>query len=97
MRVESGLSLEFADRRRQRNQLAGQPAFGIHLSDNVTYFYVVLGFFVLSLLLLYILVESPFGRSLVGIREREIRMRILGYNTCCTNTLPLSLPAVLAV
>jgi branched-chain amino acid transport system permease protein len=77
--------------------LPRQPAFGIHLSDNVTYFYVVLGFFVLSLLLLYILVESPFGRSLVGIREREIRMRILGYNTCCTNTLPLSLPAVLAV
>ncbi len=27
------------------------------------------------------LVRSPFGRSLVGIRERELRMRILGYNT----------------
>jgi branched-chain amino acid transport system permease protein len=26
-------------------------------------------------------VRSPFGRSLVGIRERELRMRILGYNT----------------
>jgi branched-chain amino acid transport system permease protein len=61
--------------------LPGRPAFGIQLSDDVTYFYVVFGFFVLSLLLLYILVESPFGRSLVGIREREIRMRILGYNT----------------
>ena len=61
--------------------LPRRPAFGIQLSDDVTYFYVVLGFFVLSLLLLYILVESPFGRSLVGIREREVRMRILGYNT----------------
>ncbi|MGC2200453.1 MAG: branched-chain amino acid ABC transporter permease [Stellaceae bacterium] len=58
-----------------------RPAFGIQLSDDVTYFYVVFGFFVLSLLLLYVLVESPFGRSLTGIREREIRMRILGYNT----------------
>jgi branched-chain amino acid transport system permease protein len=58
-----------------------RPAFGIQLSDDVTYFYVVFGFFVLSLLLLYVLVESPFGRSLVGIREREVRMRILGYNT----------------
>jgi branched-chain amino acid transport system permease protein len=61
--------------------LPRRPAFGIQLSDDVTYFYVVFGFFVLSLLLLYVLVESPFGRSLVGIREREIRMRILGYNT----------------
>ena len=25
--------------------------------------------------------RSPFGRSLVGIRERELRMRGLGYNT----------------
>jgi len=28
-----------------------------------------------------ILASSPFGRSLVGIRENEPRMRILGYNT----------------
>src|SRR6516165_5643023 len=61
--------------------LPRRPAFGIQLSDDVTYFYVVFGFFVLSLVLLYILVESPFGRSLVGIREREMRMRVLGYNT----------------
>jgi branched-chain amino acid transport system permease protein len=47
----------------------------------MNYFYVVFGFFVVSLLLLYVLVESPFGRSLVGIREHEVRMRILGYNT----------------
>ena len=26
------------------------------------------------------IVRSPFGRSLVGIRERELRMSILGYN-----------------
>jgi len=30
---------------------------------------------------LYVLVQSPFGRSLAGIRERELRMQILGYNT----------------
>jgi branched-chain amino acid transport system permease protein len=61
--------------------LPRRPAFGIQLSDDVTYFYVVFGFFVLSLMLLYVLVGSPFGRSLVGIREREVRMRVLGYNT----------------
>jgi branched-chain amino acid transport system permease protein len=61
--------------------LPGRPEFGIRLADDVTYCYVVLGFFVATLLFLYVLVESPFGRSLEGIREREMRMRILGYNT----------------
>ena len=61
--------------------LPPRPEFGIRLADDVTYFYVVFGFFVLSLAALYLLVRSPFGRSLVGIRENELRMRILGYNT----------------
>ena len=61
--------------------LPGRPEFAIRLSDDVTYFYVVLAFFAASLLALHILVTSPFGRSLEGIREGEVRMRILGYNT----------------
>lgn len=61
--------------------LPPRPAFGIQLADDVTFFYLVFGFFVVSLALLYVLVKSPFGRSLVGIRENELRMRILGYNT----------------
>jgi len=61
--------------------LPGRPAPGIQLSDDVTYFYVVFGLYVASLAMLYTLVKSPFGRSLEGIRECELRMRILGYNT----------------
>jgi branched-chain amino acid transport system permease protein len=61
--------------------MPGRPDFGIALSDDLNYFYLVLGFFALSLGALHVLVRSPFGRSLVGIRERELRMRILGYNT----------------
>jgi branched-chain amino acid transport system permease protein len=58
-----------------------RPKFGIDLANEVTFFYVVFGFFAASLLLMYTLVRSPFGRSLAGIRERELRMKILGYNT----------------
>jgi branched-chain amino acid transport system permease protein len=58
-----------------------RPSFGIDLSNEVNFFYLVFGFFAVSLLLMYILVQSPFGRSLTGIRERELRMKILGYNT----------------
>ena len=61
--------------------LPQRPKFGIDLADEVTFFYVVLGIFAISLLIMYTLVRSPFGRSLVGIRERELRMKILGYNT----------------
>ena len=61
--------------------LPGRPSFGpIHLGNDTAYFYLVLTFFALSLLLLYVFVESPFGRSLVGIREHETRMSVLGYN-----------------
>jgi branched-chain amino acid transport system permease protein len=61
--------------------MPGRPDVGIALSNDLYYFYLVLVFFLLSLGALYVLVRSPFGRSLVGIRERELRMRILGYNT----------------
>lgn len=61
--------------------LRERPTFGIDLANEVTYFFLVLGFFTLSLILMYTLVRSPFGRSLAGIRERELRMKILGYNT----------------
>jgi branched-chain amino acid transport system permease protein len=62
--------------------LRERPRFGIFdLGNEVTFFFVVLGVFSLSLLMMYTLVHSPFGRSLAGIRERELRMKILGYNT----------------
>ncbi|MGH6670933.1 MAG: branched-chain amino acid ABC transporter permease [Xanthobacteraceae bacterium] len=55
--------------------------FGIDFAREVPFFYLVFALFSVSLLLLYVLVRSPFGRSLIGIRERELRMKILGYNT----------------
>lgn len=58
-----------------------RPNFGIDLNNERTFFFLIFGFFVVTLLLLYILVRSPFGRSLEGIRESELRMKILGYNT----------------
>jgi branched-chain amino acid transport system permease protein len=57
-----------------------RPNFGLNLADDVTFFFLVLGFFIVSMILMYLLVRSPFGRSLKGIRERELRMSMLGYN-----------------
>jgi branched-chain amino acid transport system permease protein len=61
--------------------LSGRPSFGLDLGNEVTFFYLVLAFFAASMLAMYVLVRSPFGQSLAGIRERELRMQILGYNT----------------
>jgi branched-chain amino acid transport system permease protein len=61
--------------------LSGRPNFGLDLSNEVTFFYLVFAFFAVSMLLMYVIVRSPFGQSLAGIRERELRMQILGYNT----------------
>jgi branched-chain amino acid transport system permease protein len=57
-----------------------RPNFGLDLTDPVTFFYLVFAFFVVSLAMMYVLVRSPFGMTLEGIREREVRMQILGYN-----------------
>jgi branched-chain amino acid transport system permease protein len=61
--------------------LRERPKFGIDLANEVTFFYLVFAFFALSRLAMFVLVRSPFGRSLTGIREQELRMKILGYNT----------------
>ena len=59
-----------------------RPKFGgIDLANELTFFFLVFAIFSVALLLMYTLVRSPFGRSLAGIRERELRMKILGYNT----------------
>ena len=61
--------------------LQHRPKFGIDLANEVTFFYFVFALFAVSLAIMYTLVRSQFGRSLVGIREGELRMKVLGYNT----------------
>ena len=51
------------------------------LIGTTDYFYFVLFFFLLSSIAMYIIVQSPFGHVIVGIRENEQHMRALGYNT----------------
>lgn len=57
-----------------------RPVCYIDFSSDLRFFYLSLAVYVVVLGGLYLLVRSPFGRSLVGIRESETRMRMLGYN-----------------
>lgn len=54
---------------------------GLDLTDDTTFYFVVLGCFALTMLLLNRLTASRFGRALVGIRENEQRMEALGFAT----------------
>lgn len=59
-----------------------RPSIGlpIDLSHTITYHYFVLFFFVISMILMFVLIRSPFGRSLIGIRDSAARMQVLGFN-----------------
>ena len=60
-----------------------RPDFGLpwSLTDDTIFYYFILVISVIAVFLIYRIVISPFGRTLVGIRENESRMQALGYNT----------------
>ena len=51
------------------------------LYNVVDFHYFIMIIFVLCFVLIYLFIRSPFGRTLVAIRDSETRMRVLGYNT----------------
>jgi branched-chain amino acid transport system permease protein len=55
------------------------PDLGFSLSP-ISFYYFTLVILSIGALVLYLVVKSPFGYGLQGIRENEIRMRTLGYN-----------------
>jgi branched-chain amino acid transport system permease protein len=53
---------------------------GLDLQNYTHFYYFVLFFFIVALLMMYLVVNSTFGHTLIGIRESEVRMQSLGYN-----------------
>jgi branched-chain amino acid transport system permease protein len=80
-----GLAFRWVSMTGGDNGIAGivRPDLGLPFSLNnpLVFYYVILAFFLISLILMTILIRSPFGHSLKGIRESESRMRVLGYHT----------------
>lgn len=63
-------------------------------ADHFYYFTLVL--FAAAALLMYLIISSPFGKSLVGIRESETRMSALGYRVWWHKLLAFVLSASFA-
>jgi len=68
----------------------------IDLSSDLTMYYVILAIFVLSFLLIFRTVHSPFGQVLKAIRENEARATSLGYDVARFKLLAFVLSAALA-
>ena len=75
-----------------------RPDFGfVNIKWNqVKIFYLVLITFVICFVLLKIIMRSAYGRSIVGIRENEGRMKALGYNTWKTKYVACIIAALFA-
>ena len=80
-----GLSYRWIPMTGGDNGIAGIPRLEAHLGLTTTgpvpFYYVALLVLAASSLLMVMLVRSPFGLTLRGIRENERRMRSLGFNT----------------
>lgn len=60
-----------------------RPGAGLAFSfaDGISFYYFTLAITLAGALLLWLVIRSPFGAVLVGIRENERRMQVLGYGT----------------
>ena len=71
------------------------PDIGVALSPTSFYYFTCV-VCVISALAMNYLIKSPFGYSIQGIRERERRMRALGYNTWLHKYLAFLISALFA-
>ncbi len=59
-----------------------RPDLGIpwDLAGTNDFYYFILFSLALCLILMVLVIQSPYGKTLTGIRDEENRMRVLGYN-----------------
>ncbi len=95
-----GLAFRWVSMTGGDNGISGilRPDIGlpIALKDPLTFYYVIFVFFLIALILMAVLIRSPFGHSLKGVRESESRMRVLGYHSWLHKYLSYVLSAAFA-
>ena len=95
-----GLAFRWVSMTKGDNGISGVPRPALllpwSLAEALPFFYFTLACAALAWLALGLLVRSPFGMSLKGIRESESRMRSLGYNVWLHKYLAFVLSGVVA-
>jgi len=75
---------------------SGRVLLGFDLSTDTPRFLAALTIFAIGLLASLALVRSPFGRTMVAMRENEERSRMLGYNPFTVKLAALTLSGLYA-
>ena len=77
-----GLMDQWVDFTGGENGMSGitRIGFGFDLNGVLGFHYFTAGFFIVCVGLIYLFIKSPFGSTLVGIRDSASRMQVLGYN-----------------
>jgi branched-chain amino acid transport system permease protein len=94
-----GLAFRWVSLTKGDNGISGVPRPSLgpwSFAHQTAFYYLTLVTFLVALGLLLIIVRSPFGMSLRGIRESEGRMRSLGYNIWLHKYLAFILAAAFA-
>ena len=75
-----------------------RPDLGLpwSMENGLHFYYLVLAVGVICFSLLYVLIRSPFGHALTGVRDNEHRMTALGHNTFLYKYVSYLVSAVVA-
>jgi branched-chain amino acid transport system permease protein len=93
---EDGLTFKVPEILRPGFKLLDEPFLGVVLGGKVvTYYLVFAGALILFLAMLRV-VNSPFGRVLLAIRENDFRAEALGYRTVIYRTIANCMSALIA-
>ena len=74
-----------------------RPPLGpINLESELTIYYFILFFFIVSVILGIRIINSPFGKALQCLRENEVRAKSIGYDTNRIKLISFVISAVFA-
>ena len=93
---EDGITFRLPGLLLPASRLMEEPFLGIVVGGRVITYYLVFGASLALFLALLRVVNSPFGRVLLAIRENEFRAEALGYRTVIYRTIANCLGAVVA-
>lgn len=93
---EDGITFKVPELMRHGTRLFEEPVAGVVINGRLFSYYLILVGTALLFLMLLRVVNSPFGRVLLAIRENDFRAEALGYRTVIYRTIANCLGAVVA-
>jgi branched-chain amino acid transport system permease protein len=93
---EDGITFKVPELLRPAYRILEDPVLGVTIGGRFTTYYLVFGTSLVAFLVLLRVVNSPFGRVLLAIRENDFRAEALGYRTVIYRTVANCLGALVA-